>query len=415
MGSASVRIRTGAVRFRTVDDEGQSSGKVGGGRCRRFFWSNLKSIFAYLWTLQFYQTVAKHQPEENSLVRKPGRPKRVETPLEKLKKEFTRLLGGIEKLKQEAQEREARLSEIRRRIRDEIKPLMSQVAKMRLEMNELLEKKLADKSFSRREKRTLIDLLFYNCDILERLFGLDMTEVRLRHLTKRERQQFETEEAEPSDDSFESGQPRADAAPEDEPPPNKRGRKKKTTGDGPQPDPVSPQVKKKLDLQRHLRSLYLTLAKLIHPDLEPDEEKKRQRTELMQKITTAYHHLDLYELLRARRDLLHTEVTESATKDPETENAEAEQLRQYVQILKSQRQEMESAHFMQNFLSPDTALLHRFHHPQQPLDKVFDKEKKVLKKEMDKISELRKILNHEEDARQYLEMVRDLHSLSGYF
>ncbi|MBC7922007.1 MAG: hypothetical protein H7Z75_13070 [Ferruginibacter sp.] len=295
--------------------------------------------------------------------------------------------------------------------------MLSEVMEMRLEMNALLERKLADKSFSRREKRTLIDLLFYNCDILEGLFGRDMSEVRLRHLTKRERQQYEeTEAGDPFDDFFEQAKKQAaDAAPDNDPPPSKRGRKKKTTGDGPQPDPVNPQVKKKLDLQRHLRSLYLTLAKLIHPDLEPDEEKKRQRTELMQKITTAYHHLDLYELLRARRDLLQIEATETQPKDPETENAEAEQLRQYVQILKNQRQEMESTHFMQNFLSPDNALLHRFHHPQQPLDKVFDKEKKVLKKEMDKIRELRKILNHEEDARQYLEMVRNLHSLSDYF
>ncbi|MBC7923550.1 MAG: hypothetical protein H7Z75_20940, partial [Ferruginibacter sp.] len=119
--------------------------------------------------MQSNRTVAKHQPEEKSLVRKPGRPKRIETPLEKLRKEFARLLGGIEKLKKEAQEREVRLGEIRRRIQNEIKPLLSEVMEMRLEMNALLERKLADKSFSRREKRTLIDLLFYNCDILEGL------------------------------------------------------------------------------------------------------------------------------------------------------------------------------------------------------------------------------------------------------
>jgi hypothetical protein len=349
-----------------------------------------------------------------TLVKKQAKTKLVQSPLDKIKKEFAKLLTDIEKLKRESETRDAKLTEIRRRIQSEINPLMAQVLEMRLEMNDLLERQIADKSFSRREKRTLTDLLFYNCDILERVFGQNMMEVRLKYMTKRERKEFDEieEVGQILEDLFEEADKQQHAQPDDEDSPKKkRGRKKKM----PEPDAVEPHVKKKLDLQRYIRSLYLQLAKRIHPDLEQDEEKKHQRTTLMQHVTTAYQHLDLYELLKAQKELLDMEESEHLEKSLEAENQEMEQLRQYIKILKNQQREIQSDHFTQNFFSPDAALLRKFSGSFQTLEKAFEREKKVFRKEMDKIKEVRSMLGNQNDAREYLEMIKDLPTLEGYF
>ncbi|MES2734214.1 MAG: hypothetical protein V4714_20875 [Bacteroidota bacterium] len=373
--------------------------------------------------------MAAQNSNDNALVKKPGKTKLVETPLDKAKKEFSRLLNSIEKLKQEAETREASLTSIKNRIQQEIKPLMDQTLSVRLEINQALESNLADKSFSRKEKKTLVELLFYNCALLEEMFGQDMTEVRLRHMTAREKREYEEEMEQAGDieqilnDFFGGVTPGGNpfGQPEEaEQPKKKQGRKRKPTADSspedsPQPDAIDPQVKKKLDLQRYMRSLYLSLVKSIHPDLEQDEEKKWRRTELMQKVSVAYQHLDLYELLKARKELLEIEESEHLEKSLEIENKELDQLKQYIKILKSQQQEIQSAHYTQRIFSPDAALLRKFIVPNQSTDKVMDKEKKKYKKEVKRIIEIQQILMGRAGIHQYLAFVHDLPYLEGYF
>jgi len=47
---------------------------------------------------------------------------------------------------------------------------------------------------------------------------------------------------------------------------------------------------------RRSKTLYRRLAKLIHPDINPETDRQEKLTELWQRIVTAYHHNDIKEL-----------------------------------------------------------------------------------------------------------------------
>ena len=49
---------------------------------------------------------------------------------------------------------------------------------------------------------------------------------------------------------------------------------------------------------KSIKSIYINLAKLLHPDLEVDEEKKLEKQELMKKVTIAYNNNDIFTLLK---------------------------------------------------------------------------------------------------------------------
>jgi hypothetical protein len=53
-----------------------------------------------------------------------------------------------------------------------------------------------------------------------------------------------------------------------------------------------------------IKSLYRQLAKAFHPDIEPLEHLKIEKTSLMKKITAAYENQDLSGLLKLEKDLL---------------------------------------------------------------------------------------------------------------
>jgi hypothetical protein len=60
------------------------------------------------------------------------------------------------------------------------------------------------------------------------------------------------------------------------------------------------------DLQKkNIRSIYLSLAKMLHPDLETDESLKFDREELMKKVTAAYQEKDLHTLLKLEIEIIH--------------------------------------------------------------------------------------------------------------
>ena len=49
---------------------------------------------------------------------------------------------------------------------------------------------------------------------------------------------------------------------------------------------------------KNIRSIYISLVKVLHPDTEQDEALKVQKNELMKKVTTAYENKDISTLLR---------------------------------------------------------------------------------------------------------------------
>ena len=86
---------------------------------------------------------------------------------------------------------------------------------------------------------------------------------------------------------------------------------------------------------KSIRSIYITLAKILHPDTETDDEKKLEKEELMKKVTVAYDQKDLTTLLKLEMEWVH-KTSEHLEKLTE------EKLKIYISTLKQQVMELQN-------------------------------------------------------------------------
>lgn len=68
------------------------------------------------------------------------------------------------------------------------------------------------------------------------------------------------------------------------------------------PYDAPPETEKQAEGKVEIKSLFRQLAKVFHPDKEPLEHLKEERTSLMKKITEAYENQDLYGLLKIEKE-----------------------------------------------------------------------------------------------------------------
>ena len=94
-------------------------------------------------------------------------------------------------------------------------------------------------------------------------------------------------------------------------------------------------VQQKEDLKKKsLRSIYLSLVKLLHPDTEQDKDLRLEKEEVMKKVTTAYDNKDMMELLKI--EMQWVKVHEQSLN-----NTDVNTVAIYVQLLKDQLQQLE--------------------------------------------------------------------------
>lgn len=86
--------------------------------------------------------------------------------------------------------------------------------------------------------------------------------------------------------------------------------------------------------KKSLASIYRQLAKVLHPDLERDPERRQRKVALMQELTRAYHDNDLHSLLRLELAWLERE-------EGDVERLTDEKLAVYNQVLKEQADELQ--------------------------------------------------------------------------
>ncbi|MEJ2898227.1 molecular chaperone DnaJ [Acinetobacter sp. NS-4] len=86
-------------------------------------------------------------------------------------------------------------------------------------------------------------------------------------------------------------------------------------------------------VSQSLKTVYLKIASMIHPDREPDESKKAAKTELLQRANEAYEQEDLFFLLK-----LQLEVEQSKTGS--NKGLSTEQVKFYQQALEAQSQSL---------------------------------------------------------------------------
>ncbi|WP_256415215.1 molecular chaperone DnaJ [Acinetobacter sp. 5862] len=84
-----------------------------------------------------------------------------------------------------------------------------------------------------------------------------------------------------------------------------------------------------------LKTVYLKIAAMIHPDREQDETKKEEKTELFQQASQAYEQQDLFYLLKLQLQL-------EQNKGVGTKELSAEQVKFYKLALDAQSQQLDS-------------------------------------------------------------------------
>jgi hypothetical protein len=84
-----------------------------------------------------------------------------------------------------------------------------------------------------------------------------------------------------------------------------------------------------------LKTVYLKIAAMIHPDREQDEAKKEEKTELFQQASHAYEQQDLFYLLKLQLQL-------EQNKGVGAKELSAEQVKFYQLALDAQSQQLES-------------------------------------------------------------------------
>lgn len=181
------------------------------------------------------------------------------------KLEFDKKLKQIEKDELKLKTLEQELLTLQSRVATEAAPIVKEFCDLRFENLTRLQHHLADSSIKKKEKRHIIHLM------IELAYGLqNMGDSRAEAFLD-EHFSEENSEAEEKEQEFDSHQ-------------------------------FKPTLPAEGALE--IKSLFRQLAKAFHPDKEPQEHLKEEKTTLMKKITAAYENQDLYGLLKLEKEHL---------------------------------------------------------------------------------------------------------------
>lgn len=134
-------------------------------------------------------------------------------------------------------------------------------------------------------------------------------------------------------------------------------------------------------LTKDIRTIYTSLAKELHPDLEQDEQERQRKTEMMKRVTAAYEANDLFELLRLQ--------LEYQIQHERIDGLVEEQLKRYNQLLQEQIKELEHEKFgMIGYGSPSGMIYHKYCAPTpQATQRIFKQEKAELQHIVDSLQD----------------------------
>ncbi len=86
--------------------------------------------------------------------------------------------------------------------------------------------------------------------------------------------------------------------------------------------------------QKSLRNVYISLAKILHPDKEQDAKLRKEKEELMKQITIAYEQKDLMALLNI-------EIAQMSKDSSYMQALTVDSIRQYTALLKDQEKSLQ--------------------------------------------------------------------------
>jgi hypothetical protein len=120
------------------------------------------------------------------------------------------------------------------------------------------------------------------------------------------------------------------------------------------------QIKKEAELalqeeikSKNLRSIYVTLAKLLHPDTETDETLKKEKEEIMKQVTVAYENNDIAALLSLEIEWVHKNNNKIHQLKDDVLKAYCNVLKEQVEDLKLKKESLISHPKYRNIISND--------------------------------------------------------------
>lgn len=141
---------------------------------------------------------------------------------------------------------------------------------------------------------------------------------------------------------------------------------------------------------KNIRSIYIALAKVLHPDTEADEALKAEKGEIMKKVTSAYEQKDLPALLKLEMTWVHKTAEH-------LEKLTDEKLKIYISALKEQVAELEQEKF------------ELYHHPRyhEVSDYAYMSENEAMKTIMNSRAYFKQV---QQDLKTYISVFEQTNS-----
>ena len=151
---------------------------------------------------------------------------------------------------------------------------------------------------------------------------------------------------------------------------------------------------KKLLKNTSINSLYKKLAKILHPDLEIDENKKKKKNKLMSKVVTAKNENDIITLLQIYNE--YSENNKFSFSD--------EEFNIFNSILRKQESDLNVEKFKLTKMSGFSSFLYSTFHSRSKkvIQSKFNDHIKLIQEECDSINQLHKQVRTLKGVKQFL-------------
>lgn len=275
-------------------------------------------------------------------------------PLSKEQQNFNRIVKRIEKLQNQILNETEKLEKLNKLYNIEVYPNVKELGRLKIQLCHLLHQKRQEIKLSAGQNNKLDDLLF---DFLEDALSVIEPDEATKELYTRYSNTSYAEELSIQerymkegfidmlysrfglklDPSLLTDNPDISKIEEE----LKKQWEQKENGKKAKPKTKKQLAREELEKQKaalktkSIRSIYVALAKILHPDTEQNEALKLEKEEMMKKVTVAYENKDLMQLLQ-----LETQWMREHDKNINT--LEASTLNAYIHLLTDQAKELET-------------------------------------------------------------------------
>ena len=151
---------------------------------------------------------------------------------------------------------------------------------------------------------------------------------------------------------------------------------------------------------KNIRSIYISLVKVLHPDTEQDEALKVQKNELMKKVTTAYENKDISTLLRLEAEWI-------SQTNSRLDSVTDATLKLYNETLYQRLQELEYKKFMLHRNPIYENIQHLVHLNEKRISSEIDKVVTESRYELEEMYESIELVDDSETKADFMGFVSD--------